>query len=200
MSRAVRFFSPPWALTMWLRATLVALAVLALALALAIRLTAPAPSAASRLVGQPAPAFTLPAVSNGKTQAIPISLDSTRGYPTLVMFLYSLCSHCLSETETVHQLEAQHAAEGLRVLYVDSPAETPGIIAAYQQRVGITAPMLLDARGQVAARYGIHYYPALVLLDAHGIVRNAWSGEVPAATLDASIIHVTQAQGGSRNG
>jgi hypothetical protein len=65
------------------------------------------------------------------------------------------------------------------------------------QRLAITDPVLLDADGQVAARYGIAYYPTLVLVDGQGSVRNIWTGEIDASALRAGIAQ-TLASSGSR--
>jgi cytochrome oxidase Cu insertion factor (SCO1/SenC/PrrC family) len=178
--------SPRW----WLCAALVALVVFALALGIAARATAGAQTL-DALVGRPAPAFSLAAEIGGKPLRSPVSLASQRGHPTLVVFFYTLCTHCLGELQTVASVASAHAADrsasGPVPLYINSPAEPGGIPDAYLARAGIDAPVLLDRDGAVAAAYGIRYYPALVLIDANGVVRATWTGEVSAGTLDDAI-------------
>lgn len=174
----------------WMRVALLALALLALALGIAVRATAGAQTL-DALVGRPAPAFSLPAEANGQLQPKPVSLASQRGHPTLVVFFYTLCTHCLGELQTVSGVVSAHAAahpaSGLVPLYIDSPAESPAIPDAYLSRIGIDAPVLLDRDGAVAASYGIRYYPALALLDARGTVRASWTGEASAASLGDAL-------------
>ncbi len=74
-----------------------------------------------------------------------------------------------------------------RLPQINSPAESSGIIAAYAQRLGITAPVLLDKSGRVAANYGIASYPATVLVDGNGTVREVWIGETGVDSLRSAI-------------
>jgi hypothetical protein len=80
-------------------------------------------------------------------------------------------------------------------VYIDSPAELPNLPDLMMQRLAITDLVLLDADGRVAARYGVAYYPALVLIDERGIVRAIWTGEADAATVRAGIAQVLTTSG-----
>jgi len=180
---AARARTPAW----WLRASLAALALAAVALGVAARALAGPADGPRRLLGGPAPSFTLPAEARGRPLPDPVALAAHRGHPVLLVFFYTLCTHCLGELQTAHAVAGADAGRGLDVLYVNSPGERPSIPAAYAARVGIDAPILLDVDAAVAARYGIRYYPTLVLLDGGGIVRDAWTDETGAATLEAAI-------------
>lgn len=170
-----------------LRAGVIACAALALFLAVVTRSLAPSPAAAQRLVGHTAPQLTLPAVQDGRLLSQPVAVVSRPGHPTLLIFTYSLCPHCLGNTQAAQQLQQRYARRGLDVTYIDSPAEATSIVAAYQQRLNLTSPMLLDAGGTVADRFGIHNYPATVLIDAHGVVRYVATGEISLQTLQHPI-------------
>jgi hypothetical protein len=95
---------------------------------------------------------------------------------------------------TAHGVAAQFS--GLRSVYIDSPAERPNLADLMMQRLAITDPVLLDDDGQVAARYGVSYYPSFVLIDARGAVRDIWTGEVDPATLHAGIVRALATSGG----
>lgn len=168
------------------RAAIAALVLAALALTVAIRAGSGAPSF-ERLLGQPAPDFALRAEQGGHALTETVSLTALRGHPVLVLFTYTLCPHCLGETQIVQSLASAEQRRGLRVVYMDSPAEAPDIVSAYQQRVGLDAPVLLDTGGDVAKRYGVRYYPTLVLMDARGIVRQVWTGEVSERALERAL-------------
>jgi alkyl hydroperoxide reductase subunit AhpC len=104
--------------------------------------------------------------------------------------MYSLCAHCLSQIQVTKGVAAQPAAGGLRIIYIDSPAESAGIISAYAERLGIESlatPILLDDEGALAQAYGIVYYPTTVLIDPKGIVRQVWTGETSSDTLRSAI-------------
>jgi peroxiredoxin len=164
------------------------LVLAAVALSVTIRLSAPAPTAAQRLAGRPAPALALPAEQSGHLLPAAVSLAPERGHPTLIIFFFSLCPRCHADVLAVRQLEGDYAARGLRVLYVDSPAENSGIADAYAARLGITSPVLLDAGGNAAGRFGVRSFPDIVLVDERGIVRAAWTGETRQEALRAAVV------------
>ena len=173
----------------WLRLVLVVIAAVALLLGAVSRVTA-GTQHVDALVGRAAPAFTLPGEVHGQLQSGATSLAASHGSTRLLVFFYTLCSHCLPELATVEQAQqtlAHESGPGFVPVYIDSPAENPATADAYVTRVGITAPVLLDAGSQVAAHYGIAYSPALVLVDGGGIVRDTWTGEPDATTLVTAI-------------
>lgn len=173
-----------------LRLAVVAAALLAIALALATRGSAPSSATARSLAGRPAPAFSLATLAGTRTASSPLTLASQRGHPVLLVFTYTLCPHCLPQTQTTAALAAEQRAPGLRVLLVDSPAESPSIVAAYLDRVrdntaGLT--VLLDSGGATARAYAVGLYPTTLLIDSQGIVRDVWTGETNITTLRAAL-------------
>ncbi|MBF6591419.1 MAG: TlpA family protein disulfide reductase [Ktedonobacterales bacterium] len=179
--------SVPTTPTQWLRAGVLLAALLAVALGIAARALAGPPQTAPRLLGQAAPAFALPAEQGGRQLPGTITLAAQRGHPTLLVFFYTLCPRCLSEVQAAQSATHDRATRGASVLYISSPAERPDIVDAYLGRLGISAPALLDAGGQLAARYRIRFYPTTVLVDARGVVRGVWMGETSAATLTQAL-------------
>ncbi|GEM_PF-1099748 len=185
-----RFSLLPMTASRWLWTGTLLAALVAVTLAIATRAATPANGVTPgghAVVGAPAPHFALPAEQNGQLLAQPISLAAERGHPVVLFFFYSLCPHCLDQAAAVQTLAAQETVHGLGVFYINSPAESSGIIAAYAQRLGITAPVLLDKSGRVAANYGIASYPATVLVDGNGTVREVWIGETGVDSLRSAI-------------
>jgi peroxiredoxin len=155
-------------------------------LAVEIRLSTGSNAAAQRLVGVPAPAFQLHAEGHGQVLPQTVSLAQERGHTVLLVFVYSLCPHCLSQIQVTRGMAGQQVTGGLRIIYIDSPAESPGIISAYAERLGIegpATPILLDTNGALAQAYGIVYYPTTILIDPEGIVRQVWTGETGQLTI-----------------
>lgn len=171
----------------WLRAGVLAAALLALVLGVAARALAGTSQSAPALVGRLAPAWTLPVERAGQRLPTSVTLASERGHPVLLVFFYTLCVHCLSQVQTAAAVGRDETARGLSVLYVDSPAERPDIVAAYLDRLQIDAPVLLDADGAVAERYGVRFYPTLVLVDGGGVVRGVWLGETSTAPIERAL-------------
>jgi peroxiredoxin len=182
----------------WLTAGVAITVVLALALGIAIRVSGGNASAAERLVGKPAPAFALPIESRGQVLRQTVSLGEQRGHMVLLVFMYSLCPHCQSQIEAAQGLEHERTAAGVRILYIDSPAESPSIIDAYAERLGIAGsdatPILMDNGGSLARAYGITYYPATILIDAHGTVAHVWIGETGSSALHSAIDRPARAE------
>ncbi len=179
--------SPPTA-AQALRGGMLASALLAIVLVVAFRATAPSATATQRHINQPAIAFTLPAEHAGVQLSAPVMFAPDSGKPTLLVFFYTLCTHCLLQMQSTHAVTAGFPE--LQTVYIDSPSELPNLPDLMMQRLSITDPVLLDADGRVAARYGIAYYPSLVLVDGHGIVRAIWTGGTDAATLRTGIAQV----------
>ncbi len=176
-----------------LRGGMLAAALLAIVLVVAFRACAPSPTATQPHIGKPAIAFTLPAEQNGVLLPSPVAVTPASGKPTLLVFFYTLCTHCLLHMQSAHAVASDFPS--LHSIYIDSPAERPNLPELLMQRLAITDPVLLDADGAVAARYGIAYYPTLVLIDGRGVVRAIWTGEVDAATLRAGIARALAANG-----
>ena len=177
-----------------LRSGMLAAALLVIILLVAFRACAPSPTTTQRHINQPAIAFTLPAEQAGVLLTAPATFTPTPGEPTLLVFFYTLCTHCLLEMQTARAVAAQFPT--LQSVYIDSPAERPNVTDLMMQRLAITDPVLLDDDRRIAAQYGIAYYPSFALIDAHGIVRDIWTGEVDAATLRAGIARVASLHGG----
>ena len=180
-----------WAKSLWqtwrrrvspLAAGIFVCALLAVALGVAVRAGTPDTRGVARLIGRAAPDFALRAERDGALLSGQVRLGDLRGKPALVVFVYSLCPHCDATAQAVRDAAAAEGGD-VGVLYVDSPAETPGIAGDYAQRLGLDAPLLLDTSGAVAARYGITAYPVTLLLDGNGVVRHVLVGEVSATTL-----------------
>jgi len=176
-----------------LRAGMLASALLAIVLVVAFRATAPSATATQKHINQPAIAFTLPAEQAGARVPAPASFAPANGKPTLLVFFYTLCTHCLLQMQSTHAVTTGFPE--LHTVYIDSPSELPNLPDLMMQRLAITDPVLLDADGHVAARYGIAYYPSLVLIDGHGIVRAIWTGETDAATLHNGIARALATNG-----
>lgn len=172
-----------------LRVVVAGVALVAVALGIGMRASAPSAAASRALVGRAAPDFALRPVADGAVGTRPVTLASMRGHPVVLVFMYTLCPRCLSQTQVAATLAADERASGARVLLVDSPAESPEIVAAYLQRTHDAAdvPVLLDTGGAVARAYAIGLYPTTALIDSQGVVREMWVGETDAATVRGTL-------------
>lgn len=160
--------------------------VIAVVLGVLVRMS-DVPQSAPTLVGHVAPAVTLPMESGGWIEPSPARVGGIAGYPTLIVFMQTLCPLCLNQVRTVDAAEQQSAAPDLQIEYVDTPGERPQLPDAFLQRLGIYASVLLDHQDKAAAAYGVRYIPTTLLVDRHGIVRNVWQGSTTAGAIAHAV-------------
>lgn len=187
VAQSVRRQVARWRSQRWLLAGVVALALLVLVLALATRVRASDPQALERMVGQPAPVVRVSQENHGQRESQSASIGGATGHPQLLVYFFTLCPHCLGEVSAIQSDAEAHAFGDAREMYIDSPGERPDIVDAYAQRVGLRGPVLLDTSSRAATAYHVSYYPSMVLVDAHGIVRDVWYGEVAPTTLANAV-------------
>ncbi len=114
----------------------------------------------------PAPDLAGSAPSGGE-----LSLRSYRGRPVLLHFWASWCGVCQLEQSSIVAL-----AQGLPVLTVATQSGTPEQLRLYAQQHHLEFPILTDASGALARRYGVTALPTTFVLDAAGRIRHAEVG------------------------
>lgn len=176
----------------WLRLAVLACALLALGLAALARAQAPTPDQARTLIGHPAPAFSAPAAQDGRLLPQPTRFDPPRSGLTLLVFFNTLCVHCVAGAQAANTAAQASTPAPLRVIYLDAPGENAGITGAYMARLSISAPVLLDANARIASRYGVAYFPSMILVDTRGVVRAVWTGAPTVSELRAAIVKAAQ--------
>ena len=111
--------------------------------------------------GEPVFEFTLPDLQGNQ-----VALSSFRGRLVLVHFWATWCPVCLDEMSVLE--EAAQAHPGALAVVGINLGEKPAKVMAYARRTGITFPILLDARGKVAARYGVLSLPITLVVGPDG--------------------------------
>lgn len=163
-----------WKRSAW---SLAAIAVLVILVALGWGLVHPAGTAASPVVGNPAP--NLVVESYGGRPAV--SLDTLQGEPVVVNFWASWCAPCRQESPALDQA-ARRLAGRVHFLGVDiqDSASSGGKVAATD---GYPYPMG-PARGGVPPAYNVTAPPISFFINAHGIVVGRFLGPVDGASLN----------------
>src|SRR5215831_19256769 len=90
----------------WLRVAIMVIALIAVLVAVGIRVAAPTGDSTRALVGASAPDFSLPIASAPTAAPQMVSLAAQRGHPVLLVFFFTLCTHCQSQIRTVHAVAA----------------------------------------------------------------------------------------------
>jgi peroxiredoxin len=121
--------------------------------------------------GVEAPGFSLPRLPDGA----PVSLAGLRGRVVLLNFWATWCKPCEDELPSMQRLHGALASSGFELLAisVDDPSDPVG---AFQRRYGLTFPILLDPRREVAGAYQTHHFPESFLIDADGRVVERYIG------------------------
>lgn len=174
-------------LARWLWMAVIGSAALAVALVALAHAVAPSPDGARALIGRPAPSFTLAAAQNQRPLSQPVTFDGHSGHPTLLVFFNTLCVHCVPGVQAAAAAARTPDLPTTDVIYLDAPGENAEITGQYMTRLQQQPPVLLDAGARVANRYGVAYYPTLLLVDARGVVREVWVGAPSATQLRAAI-------------
>jgi peroxiredoxin len=168
----------------WLRIGVIAFALIAILVAVGIRVSAPTDVSTQALTGKPAPDFTFPVATYPGAAPQTVSLAAQRGHPVVLVFFFTLCTHCQLQLRTVHAAVAPFSEQGLATFAINSPAESSDVLASYSSRLGFDSVILRDTHSTAASAYGVRLYPTTVLIDSQGTVRNVWTGETDVVTLD----------------
>jgi len=92
-----------------------------------------------------------------------ISLAAYRGKPVLVHFWASWCPICRFEQGNIDSLSRDYA-----VLTIAAQSGSREEVAEYVAEQGITAPVLVDEYGDIAAMYSVRGYPSSFIIDEQG--------------------------------
>lgn len=139
-----------------------------------------APQGLIRL-GQPAPDFSLPALS-GET----IRLDDLKGQVVLVNLWATWCPPCKAEMPVMDTFYKTHQAAGFTTLMVNMQ-ENGATVGDFIKAKGFSFPVLLDSQGELMKLYGVRGLPATFILDRSGQVRHIQSGAITEAELEAAV-------------
>ncbi|MBN1655820.1 MAG: protein disulfide oxidoreductase [Deltaproteobacteria bacterium] len=100
-----------------------------------------------------------------------VSLEQLRGEPLLLHFWASWCGVCSAMAGNIEAV-----ARDYRVLTVASQSGEAQEVQAYVSEHGLSFPVLVDADGRLARRYGVHAFPTTFLIDKKAVIRYAEVG------------------------
>ncbi len=121
-----------------------------------------------------APPFTLPSLE-GQDR----SLEEFKGKPILLHFWATWCPPCREEMPVFQKFYQELNPLGLVVLGINV-GESPKVVREFVEELGVTFPILLDAKGDVANMYGVKGLPTTFWIDSSGkIVDVTLGGPLP---------------------
>jgi thiol-disulfide isomerase/thioredoxin len=152
--------------------------------------------------GDPADGLPIPEVHGTSFDGAPVAITAD-GRPKLLLFLAHWCPHCQREVPAVQSwLDAGRLPAGVDLISIataidpNRPNYPPD---AWLQREHWTPPVLVDAGGSVAARYGLSAFPYWIAVDGGGQVVSRLTGELTPDQLDVLAGSVTSWGRGDRD-
>ena len=129
--------------------------------------------AASGLAGQPAPDFALKS-STGEN----LRLSEYRGDVVMINFWATWCGPCRQEMPLLDELYLRYQRVGFNLLGVNIDDDSSRAMKMISE-LGVSFPVLFDARKEVSKLYDVDAMPVTVLVDREGNVRYIHEGYKP---------------------
>ena len=138
-------------------------------------------AAAAPVVGSVPPDFTS-VTWDGKT----VSLSDYAGKPVWLTFGASWCPDCRTEAADVEATYKANKDKGLVVLavFIQEPKED---VAGYAQRAGLTFPIAVDERADIAGAYRTMGIPTHFFIGPDGRIREIRIGALPRDEMDRAV-------------
>ncbi len=168
------------------------LAAIALAISSGVGANNPPPTPESitlqdtSLVDKPAANFELASLDGSR-----LRLSNFRGRPVFVNFWATWCEPCLRELPAFEQFQAEQGADGAVILAVNV-AETSETVTKYFDEQGISGlTVMLDEKQDVSSAYAIDRFPTTYVIDAAGVVRFKYYGEMTHEDMTSALEKLT---------
>ncbi len=129
--------------------------------------------AASGLTGQAAPDFALKS-SSGEN----LRLSEYRGDVVMVNFWATWCGPCRQEMPLLDELYLRYERVGFSLLGVNIDDDSRKAMRMVSE-LGVSFPVLFDARKEVSKLYEVDAMPVTVLIDREGTIRYVHHGYKP---------------------
>jgi len=139
------------------------------------------PDAPAPRIGALAPAFTLPALEDGR----PVRLADFRGRAVVVNFWATWCPPCRVEMPALQQ--AQLNMPDVVVLGVNQQ-ESADSVSRFMREQGLDFLIALDTAGEVNRLYRVRALPTTYFVDGSGVIRDiVYGGPLTRALIESKV-------------
>jgi thiol-disulfide isomerase/thioredoxin len=104
-------------------------------------------------------------------------LENLRGKKVVLNFWATWCAPCKEELPSLQIFSDLQNPEQVLVMTINVK-EPPGRAQRFMQNNQISLPLISDAQGEWAQKFGVKVYPTSLLLDTKGQIRWRIMGEV----------------------
>ena len=132
--------------------------------------------------------FTLE-TPNGDT----ISLSDYRGQVVLINFWATWCPSCKAEMYALEQYYTEHQAEGFVILAVNYK-ESAATVAEFVEAEGVSFPVVMDTKGEVASGYNVVGIPISFYVDRDGNLLGHWPGALLHTMLEQTVTPILRSE------
>lgn len=129
--------------------------------------------ASSGLEGRAAPDFALKSATGEN-----LRLSEYRGNVVMINFWATWCGPCRQEMPLLEELYARYERVGFNLLGVNIDDDSRRAMDMAEE-LGVSFPVLFDARKEVSRLYEVEAMPVTVLVDREGTVRYVHHGYKP---------------------
>ncbi len=129
--------------------------------------------ASSGLEGQAAPDFALKSATGEN-----LRLSEYRGDVVMINFWATWCGPCRQEMPLLDELYARYQRVGFNLLGVNIDDDSRRAMNMVEE-LGVSFPVLFDARKEVSKLYEVDAMPVTVIVDRKGTVRYVHHGYKP---------------------
>ncbi len=113
-----------------------------------------------------------------------IQLSDLRGQPVLVNLWATWCPPCRAEMQTLETVYNDYKGQGFTVLAVNMTSQDdPNLVMPFVRERGLTYPILLDEKGEVAKAYQMKSLPSSFFINRDGTINEVVIGGPMAEAL-----------------
>ncbi len=120
------------------------------------------------------------------TEGEPLLLEDLRGQTVLLNFWATWCGPCRIEMPQFQQAYDEHRDDGFVIVAVNN-RESEDQILGFQEELGLTFPLALDARGDIQNQYALQSYPSTYLINEDGVIVERHLGTLTADAITELI-------------
>ena len=141
--------------------------VAAVAVAVALVGSTPDPFKALELV-RPRKATQASAFTAETLEGQPLRLAQYKGKVVMLNFWATWCTPCREEMPAFQRLYDRHKAQGFVVIGLSVDAEGTSVVKPFVKEYGLTFPIGLDPKMDVAEKFSVRALPSTFLIDKEG--------------------------------